>query len=117
MIGINSIKNDNIDECVSDYRALVDEILALRDYELYIMSVTPMSKNESGTDDPSPETIAAFNEALAGIAQEKGATYVDLYSHIVDESGYVQDVYTADGLHISEAAYEVWADLIRPYIG
>ena len=80
------------------------------------MSITPKSKDESGNDNPSPEVIAAFNEAIAQIAEEKGAIYVDLYSQIVDDSGYVKDVYTADGLHISDAAYEVWADMIRPYI-
>ena len=53
---------------------------------------------------------------IAEIAQEKGAIYVDLYSHLVGDDGYVQDRYTEDGLHISEAAYEVWADIIRPYI-
>ncbi len=116
MIGINSLKNDNLDECIEDYRTLVDNVITRWDFQLYIMSVTPKSRNESGEDDPSPEIIASFNEAIAKIAEEKGAIYVDLYSQIVDESGYVKDVYTADGLHISDEAYKVWADLIRPYI-
>ena len=116
MIGINSLQNDNIDECIEDYRYLVDNVQSRYDFQLYIMSLTPKSKNESGIDDPSPETIISFNEALAQIAEEKNAIYIDLFSQIADDSGYVIDKYTHDGLHISDAAYEVWADLIRPYI-
>ena len=116
MIGINSLKNDNLEECIEDYRYLVDNVQSRYDFQLYIMSITPKSRSESGVDDPSPEIIASFNEALAEIAQEKNAIYVDLYSQIVDDSGYVIDKYTHDGLHISDAAYDVWADLIRPYL-
>ena len=116
MIGTNSLRNGTLDECIEDYRALVDNIVAQRDFQLYIMSVTPRGRVESGEDDPSPEIIVAFNEAIAKIAEEKGAIYLDLYSRLVDDSGYIQDVYTADGLHLSDAAYDVWADMMRPYI-
>ncbi len=115
MVGINSLRNDNLEECIEDYRELVDNVISKWDFQLYIMSLTPKSRIESG-DDPRPEIIVSFNEAIAEIAQEKGAIYVDLYSHLVGDDGYVQDRYTEDGLHISEAAYEVWADLIRPYM-
>ena len=117
MIGINSLRVGDLNECIEDYKVLVDDIISQRDFKLYIMSVTPISKNESGVDTPPPETIVSFNEAIAEIAQEKNATYVDLYSRLVDDSGYIKDEYTADGLHLSDEAFEVWADLIRPYIG
>lgn len=117
MIGINSLRNIDVNECIEDYRILVDNVLSRWDFELYIMSVTPISKNESGEDAPPPENIVAFNKAIAEIAQEKGATYVDLYSQVVDDSGYIKDIYTEDGLHLSDEAYEVWTEMIRPYIG
>ena len=116
MIGINSLRNDTLDECIEDYKVLIDGIVGLWDFQLYIMSITPLSKNESGIDNPAPDIIASFNEAIAEIAENKGAIYVDLYSQVVDDSGYIKDVYTKDGLHLSDAAYEVWANMIRPYI-
>ena len=116
MIGINSLRNDTLDECIEDYKVLIDDIVGLWDFQLYIMSITPRSKNESGIDNPAPDIIASFNEANAEIAENKGAIYVDLYSQVVDDSGYIKDVYTKDGLHLSDAAYEVWANMIRPYI-
>ena len=116
MIGINALKNDNIEECIEDYGVLVDNIRSRGDFELYLMSVTPVSKSDSGNDDPRPDVIIAFNEAIARIAEEKGATYIDLYSRLRDDEGYVQPEYTADGLHLSDDAYEVWAECIEDYI-
>ena len=116
MIGINSLKNNNLDECVEDYRALLENIRSRGDFDLYVMSVTPMSKSDSGEDNPSPEIIASFNEKIAGLANEFDATYVDLYSELKDDEGYIRPEYTSDGLHLSEEAYEVWADCIESYI-
>ena len=115
MIGINSLHNNNLDVCVEDYRNLVDDIRSKGDFELYLMSITPMAKNESGTDDPSPDITVSFNSKIAEIAAEYNATYVDLYSKLVD-SGYIKPEYTTDGLHLSSDAYDVWADCIRSYV-
>ena len=116
MIGINSLKNNNLDVCVEDYRTLVDNIRSRGDFELYIMSVTPVAKNDSGEDNPSPETIVSFNEKIAELANEYGATYVDLHSKLKDDSGYIRPEYTEDGLHLSKEAYDVWTDSIKHYI-
>ena len=79
MIGTNSLRNDNSDECIEDYRELVDNMMSKWDFKLYLVSITPRSKSQAGIDDPSPETIASFNEMIAKIAQENGAEYLDLY--------------------------------------
>lgn len=115
LIGINSLKNHNINTCVEDYITLVDNIKTKGDFDLYLISVTPIAKNDSGVDDPSPETIVSFNDKIAEIANKVGATYIDLHSRFV-ESGYIKPKYTKDGLHLSEEAYEVWTECVRPYI-
>ena len=116
MIGINSLQNDNLDRCIKDYETLVDTIYSWGDYDLYLISITPLAKNEEGEDDPTPEIIVSFNEAIADIAAANHATYLDLHSQVVDSSGYIRPEYTKDGIHLSDEGYEVWADLMRPYI-
>ena len=32
------------------------------------------------------------------------------------ESGYIKDMYTSDGLHLDDSAYEEWSELMRPYL-
>ena len=115
MIGINSLRNGKLDECVKDYDTLLENIRSKGDFELYVMSITPIAKNESGVDDPAPDLIVAFNEKIAELAKQYGATYLDLYSQLVD-SGYIRPEYTTDGLHLSDEAYEVWADFMQPYL-
>ena len=115
MIGINSLRTNDLDECIEDYKDLVNNILSRWDFDLYIMSVTPVAKDDLGADNASPEVIASFNEAIKEIAAEKDATYVDLYSEL-EESGYIKPEFTSDGLHLSDEAYEVWAELIEPYL-
>ena len=115
MIGINSLRNFGLEECIEDYKILVDNILSRWDFDLYIMSVTPVAKDDLGAENATPETIMAFNDAIAKIAEEKGATYVDLFSEL-QESGYIKPEYTVDGLHLSDEAYDVWADMIEHYL-
>ena len=115
MIGINSLRNDTVDKCAEDYRTLVEKIKSLGDFDLYLMSITPLSENELGEDNPSPETIISFNKTINDIAAENDAGYLDLFA-LLQDSGYIRPEYTTDGIHLSEKAYGVWADFIRPYI-
>ena len=115
MVGINSLRQFSLDECIEDYKVLVDNIQSRWDFDLYIMSVTPVARDGLGPENASPETIIAFNKAIAEIAEEKGATYVDLYSEL-EEDGYLKPEYSDDGLHLTDEAYDVWTDMIEDYL-
>jgi len=116
MIGTNSLRNGNLEECIEDYKELVDNIISQWDFKLYLVSITPRSKVVDGEDDPSPELIVEFNKAIAEIAEEKGAVYFDLYSRLVDESGYIKDIFTKDGLHLADPGYEEWSKMMKRYL-
>lgn len=59
----------------TNYRALVDEAKAQAPQaEVYIVSLTP------STDASTNTTNVNFNEKLKAIAQQKGCTYVDIYT-------------------------------------
>lgn len=52
--------------------------------------------------------IRYLNEQLEAIAKQESATYLDLYSRFIDESGNLRADLTTDGLHLNPRGYEVW---------
>lgn len=113
--GINELRDNNLDKTVEHYEALLDHIQsACPNAELYIQSVLPVS-DEKSKDYASNETIVAFNEEIKKIAEQRGLTYIDLYS-LLEKDGYINPSYTTDGLHISDAGYTIWGEAIRDYV-
>lgn len=80
--------------------------------EIYVQSILP-SRNGLRT----PDNIIATNKLIAGICQELGATYVDLYSKMVQSNGSMSSTYTYDDLHCSAVAYAAWCKIIEDYVG
>ncbi|MCT7957820.1 SGNH/GDSL hydrolase family protein [Laspinema palackyanum] len=52
--------------------------------------------------------IEWINQQLAAIAQEEGASYLDLYAQFSDRAGNLQLELTTDGLHLNARGYELW---------
>lgn len=70
---------------------------------------------------PSPartHLLAKTREANARIrryaAEEEGLSFIDVYTPMLDTRGTPRrELYRADGLHLSPAGYEVWAEVVR----
>ncbi len=116
LIGINSLRDDNIDECIEKYTPLVENVRSRGDFDLYLISILPVSEEVSKELGVSPDTIVSFNETIAEQASKNNATYLDLYSQLKDDYGYIRPEYTIDGIHLTDEAYKIWTDDIRPYI-
>jgi len=90
--------------------------------KIYLESVYPVSLskdkkikkfivgNRNNTD------ISRLNDMLKIIADEAEITYIDVYSHLVDESGNIKTEYTVEGLHLTIQGYSVVAGVLRPYV-
>jgi lysophospholipase L1-like esterase len=61
-------------------------------------------------------SIAAINAKLAAFALEQGIRYVDIGERLVDSRGLLSEEMSEDGLHLSVAAYQVWADALKPIL-
>jgi lysophospholipase L1-like esterase len=57
-------------------------------------------------------SIAAINERLAAYAREHELRYLDIGDRLVDSRGVLKDEMSQDGLHLSLAGYQVWADAL-----
>ena len=121
MIGINDINSGSTnDEIMTNYKDIIKEIQTnLPSAKIICESVLPMhTKVEQWGIDLAARTaqIKDLNARIKAFAEEKGCTYVDLYSHFADENDHLIDAYTADGLHPIAAGYAVWTSVIKPYL-
>ncbi len=76
---------------------------------LYVQSVTPRSAALAAP-------IRAVNAGLRSLAEEAGATYVELFDLLCDESGALRPGFSVDELHLQPAAYEIWREAVRPLV-
>ena len=60
--------------------------------------------------------VRELDRKLAAFAQARKIPYIDLNPKFTDHDSGLLPAYTWDGLHLSEPAYVIWADAIRPYI-
>jgi lysophospholipase L1-like esterase len=59
--------------------------------------------------------IRAINRNLAALARQQGIPYLDI-SGALASNGLLRDEMSSDGLHLSRAGYEVWANALRPVL-
>ena len=64
----------------------------------------------------SPEKILALNDWLKKYCSENGVVYLDYFSAMVDEHGYLKQDLTEDGLHPNAAGFAVMAPLAQAAI-
>jgi len=57
--------------------------------------------------------ITNLNQTLQRLSDRYQATYLDLYSQMVDYDGFMQAGLTTDGLHLNARGYETWEWQLR----
>ncbi len=58
-----------------------------------------------------PQLIAALNEWMKQYAAASGVTYLDYFSAMADDKGFLKEELSDDGLHPNQKGYEVMAPL------
>src|SRR5205809_3409166 len=87
-------------------RVVLASILPVSDYEK-----TKDGKPIIRTTQRPPEKIKALNEWMKTYAANNKLTYLDYYSAMVDDKGFLKDELSEDGLHPNAKGYEVMAPL------
>jgi len=115
MIGVNDLTaGRTVDAMEAGYREILQQI---RDraptIRVHVESLLPTR----GVFAKSNVPIKEFNRRLKRLAEEFGYKYVDLHPLFVDEHGELKAAFTADGIHLTEPAYEIWRDEIEKSLG
>lgn len=115
MLGSNAITTASAME--DSYRTLLEKLAdKCPDSTVYVMSVTPVTSDSSSAAAAgiTNTMITDFNKFLKALADEKGLTYIDLYSLLSDDNGYfLHDYAEKDGLHFKGATYKVMLSYIE----
>lgn len=121
LIGINDLaRGTSPDSIVSGIRSIAGKIRAESPAtRLYIQSLLPVTDHyhlfEGHTSRGA--LIPEINAGLKQVAEAAEAQYIDLYTPFVDPStGKMNTAYTNDGLHLLGPGYQLWRDLVQPYV-
>jgi lysophospholipase L1-like esterase len=104
---------------IEDNLSSMYELAHANGIRVVFASVLPISdydKNKDGqpiirSKQRPPEQITALNAWLKKYAAAHGSIYLDYYSAVADEKGFLKDELSEDGLHPNQKGYEVMAPL------
>ncbi|HSP76125.1 MAG TPA: GDSL-type esterase/lipase family protein [Cryobacterium sp.] len=60
------------------------------------------------------DTVRSINLHLRQFAPTQHAQYLDLWARLARPDGEIDEAYSADRLHLNDAAYEVWLNELKP---
>src|SRR6185369_10843898 len=110
-------------EAIQDNLASMAELAKSNSIRVVLASILPVSDYEQRDGKPivqtvrrPPEKIKALNEWMRSYASKNNLTYLDYYSAMMDEKGFLKDELSEDGLHPNAKGYEVMAPLAEAAI-
>lgn len=115
LIGTNNLgwgTKEAISRIVPDLIGIVQSFQAAG-ATIVLQTLLPINRYFPLVATRDPEHIKTINEAIANISQARQVPLVDLYLHFAGADGNLMPGYTFDGLHINEAGYQLWSDLLK----
>jgi lysophospholipase L1-like esterase len=114
LIGANDLhglgQSSNVDQIADQMPRLINTIREMApSASLLINSIFPRSTHFR-------DRIISLNVRYQKIADEDGATYVDVWPALAGAEGAIRPEMTADGLHLSIAGYMAWTDVLRSHL-
>ena len=111
-------------EAIEDNLASMFELARSSGIHVVVASVLPVSdysKNKDGvpinrTTRRPPEQIKALNEWIKRYAAQNDLTYLDYFSAMVDQKGFLKEELSNDGLHPNEKGYVIMQPLAEQAI-
>ncbi|MFA6948474.1 MAG: GDSL-type esterase/lipase family protein, partial [Eubacteriales bacterium] len=116
-LGVNGISFMKQDYFVGEYDKLIASIQEKSPYtQIILQSILPVARSYPNQDQINNEKISEANGWIAELAQTRGVKYLDTYSALVSEDGYMPEEYqNGDGLHLNEISFQTELDYIRTH--
>lgn len=113
-IGINDIgQKVEIEHTLSNYQLIINAFLDnLPTAEIYAISVLPVSK----TTDIDNQMIKELNEGIQNLCNDYTIVYINLWEQLADEKGFLCELYSLDGVHLTSLGYEQWKNAINQFV-
>ena len=101
-------------EQIQDNLRSIAELAQYNQIRLIFASILPVSEAKSATR-PLLK-IRLLNDWIKQYCAENNCVYLDYYSHLVDDRGFLPNHFSEDGLHPNAASYNVMAPLAQAAI-
>jgi lysophospholipase L1-like esterase len=117
MIGINDLEHKlGVQETMNNYKKILSLIKETSpNTKIYVQSVLPNNKNIRALAVNTSE-IKKLNKGIENLSKHFDATYIDLFSKTVDNSGNLRDELTYDGIHLKAEGYFLWKKAIENFV-
>ncbi len=102
-------------DIINRFRELMDVIAQYDGVKVYIQSILPVSASQSDAERILLDTHE-IDEALAGLCEERGFTYIWLWDDYAGDDWALLDEYYYDGVHVNAHAYKHWKEILDPYV-
>jgi lysophospholipase L1-like esterase len=110
-IGGNNILNRHETVIINDISIIIDKISRTSPTTIiYIHSMLPCKYDLSNT------LAEWYNSQIQVLCEHKGVKFVSIYNLFKDSKGIIQKYFLADGIHLNDAGYQLWANTIRPLV-
>ncbi len=109
IMAMTDIANQN------NIKVILCSVLPVSDYGFYKAKASgklPSYVKEPVTATHPPEDILKLNAWMKGYASKVGATYVDYFSAMVDEKGFLKENLSEDGIHPNAEGYKIMTKIV-----
>ena len=115
MLGTNGIDWMSVDSMIEQYQKVIDTLKKDNsDAIFYIQSIPPVTKaKEKASNGLNIKKICEFNQRLLSLAEKNKAYYVDVYSALAMDDGYLSEAISTDGVHFNSSVYVTWIEYVR----
>ena len=113
-IGINDLFRDDLtpEYVANNIKSIVEKIhLESPTTKIYVHTILPTSNNTS-----LKAKIATTNIFIKNSVQTNYYQVIDLYSKFADANDLMISNYSVDGVHLTEAGYNVWQNYIKEFV-
>lgn len=122
LLGTNDIGyNLPLQQTLANLTTLIEEVEAGYPFAtLYLLELLPVNEAEQyreAVDNRTNAQLAQLNQAYAQLADAyPQVQLVPTYARFLNHQGQLAEHLTKDGLHLSDAGYDCFADIIRPLL-
>lgn len=117
MLGVNELGWNGTEIYHNQYAKLIDRLREDHPDSLVVLqTLIPVSaKQEAKKSYVNNTRIAAYNEVIRQLAEEKQCPYVDVAAAMTDEQGCLRSDWTSDGVHLNTKGCKAWLEYLRTH--
>jgi lysophospholipase L1-like esterase len=115
MAGINDISSHvGVDSIMKNYSNIVQIVKSNSpETQLYLQSILPVNDDCKSINNSD---INELNIKIKNLARANNLVYINIHSHLLDNSDQLNKNYSNDGIHLLAEGYYIWKKVLEPYI-